>query len=134
MRKILAVLFVFLSVVACGMALADDNKPKQIKAEELGNTIITPYLQDKIIAGKNQIFCSTFQIAWDILSDEIIKEPLQLTGHPPMEQMLNERLTGAKDISENDYIAMAGLNKDGIIENIKKALKAKFNEAFALHQ
>ncbi len=45
-----------------------------------------------------------------------------------MEQMLNERLTGAKDISGDYYLAMAGLNKDGIIEKIKKALKTKFNE------
>ena len=129
MKKILIGLYAVLSILSSGAVLAEDNKPKQTRATELSSTVITPYLQDEIIAGKNQIFCSTFQIAWDILSDEIIKEPLQLSDHPQMEQMLNERLTGVKDISGDYYLAMAGLNKDGIIEKIKNALKAKFNEA-----
>jgi len=128
MKRFAVVLFVFLSLLACGVVSADEGKPKQIKAEDLRNTIVTPYLQEKIVGGKNQIFCSTFQIAWDILSDDIMRQPLQLTGHPLMEQMLNERLTGAKDISSQYYLAMAGFNKDGIVDKIKQALKDKFNE------
>ena len=128
MIKFLAVLLVFLSFLVCEVAFADNSKPKQLKAEELSSTRITPYLKDNIIPGKNQIFCLTFQIAWDIVSDEIIKEPLQLDGHPPLELMLNERMTGAKDISENSYLAMAGLNRDGIEGKIRQALRSKFNE------
>ena len=76
MRKMLVILCVFLSVVACGAVSADDNKPKQIKAEALSNTSVTPYLQDKIIAGKNQIFCSTFQnfVMWIDNAELLLKE------------------------------------------------------------
>ncbi|MEW5894821.1 MAG: hypothetical protein AB1650_03525 [Candidatus Omnitrophota bacterium] len=129
MRKIfvgLCALLAFVSV--CGTVSAEKVTPKQLKSTELKDTIITAYLQNEMVAGKNMMFCSTFQIAWDILSDEIIKEPLQLSDHPKMEQALNQRLTGVNDISEDYYLAMAGFNKDGIVEKIKQALKAKFNE------
>ena len=129
MRKILiGFCGICLSILVCGAALAENNKTKQLKSTELNSTIITSYLQNEIAIGKNLVFCSTFQIAWNILSDEIIKEPLQLSDHPEMEQMLNQRLTGAKDISGDDYLAMAGLNRDRIVEKIKQTLKIKFNK------
>ena len=125
MRKILIAFFLLMAVSNC---LAEEEKPKQVESDQLSQTVITSYVQSDIVEGKNLMYCSTFQIAWDVLSDDIIKEPLRLNGNPLMAQMLNERLTGKEDISEDCYLAMAGLNKDGIVEKIKQALKEKFNE------
>lgn len=123
---------VFLLLFFPIIILAKDKSPELIAPPQLKDTIITAYLPSPIIPGKNQIFCSTFQIAWDILSDTIIKEPLQLSGHPEMEIMLNKRLTGSGDISKDCYLAMAGFNRDNIIDKIKEALKNKFNEKIGI--
>lgn len=126
MKKIMALTFILFLISK--VLLAQDAKPQRIPSDQLKQTVVTSYLQDNIVAGKNLLYCSTFQIAWDTLSDDIIKEPLQLEGNPLAVENLNKRLTGKQDISEDCYLAMAGFNKDGITEKIKQALKEKFNE------
>lgn len=128
-RMIVCLCFFTVFALVGGPVSADSKKPDQVPTTALSRTVITPYLQDEIVEGKNLVFCSSFQIAWDILSDEIIKEPLRLEGQPEMENLLNQRLTGAKDVSADCYFALAGLNRDGIIKKIKQGLKAKFNLA-----
>jgi len=107
--------------------LSQETSPSRIQSSQLKQTTITSYLQENIEQGKNLLYCSAFQIAWDVLSDDVIKEPLQLEDNPMTAQMLNKRLTGKEDISEDCYIAMAGLKRDGIVEKITKALRDKFN-------
>ncbi|MCX5712223.1 MAG: hypothetical protein NTY47_04005 [Candidatus Omnitrophica bacterium] len=98
----------------------------RIDASQLTGTTVTSYMQDDIVPGKNLIYCSTFQLAWNQLVDDIIKAPIQLSDDPLIARMLNQRLTGKQDLSEDCYIAMAGLKKDGIEERINQALKVKF--------
>jgi len=126
--KIMVLSIAFFLSLLLKNGLTQEASPARLESDQLKQTAITSYLQDNIAEGKNLIYCSTFQIAWDILSDEIIGAPLQLTGSPLTAQMLNQRLAGRKDISEDCYIAMAGFNKEGIVEKIKLALKEKFNE------
>jgi len=127
-KKLSAILFMFILFSMLKNGLAQDIKPERIQSDQLKQTAVTSYLQDNIVNGKNLLYCSTFQIAWNALCDDIIKEPLQLKGNPLIAQMLNKRLAGKEDISEDCYLSMAGFNKDGIVEKIKQALKEKFNE------
>lgn len=108
-------------------AYSKEPRVTQIESTQLSNTDVTSYMEKNIESGRNLLYCSTFQIAWDELTDEIIKEPIMLDGNPLTAQLLNKRLTGKQDISENSYIAMVGFNYDGIVERIRKALKEKFN-------
>lgn len=130
MRNIKAMILV--SAIVCfiisGNISAQEAEPGQIVSDELNQTAVTCYMQEKISKGENLLYCSTFQIAWDKLCDEVLKEPLKLSGNPVAQRMLNERLTGEDDISEDYYLAMAGFNRDNIVEKIKKALKEKFDE------
>lgn len=128
MKKLSAILFMFILFSMLKNGLAQDIKPDRIQSGQLKETAVTSYLQDDIVNGKNLLYCSTFQIAWNAFCDDIIKEPLRLKGNPLIAQMLNKRLTGKEDISEDCYLSMAGFNKDGIVEKIKQALKEKFNE------
>lgn len=126
--KVIKIFCLSLSFVALLLSgYAQENDPQRIDSTQLKQTNITAYMQESITAGKNLIYCSTFQIAWDELSDGIIKESLKLQGNPIIAQMLNKRLTGKTGISEDCYLAMAGFKKDGIEDKIKHALKEKFN-------
>jgi hypothetical protein len=126
MKKFIAVLcFLFLSIFVSNYSFAEESK--HLNADELKQTEVTSYLQQQITNGKNLIYCSTFQLAWNVLWDDLIKAPIELSGNPTIQKMLNKRLTGKEDISEDAYIAMVGFNRDGIVEKIDEALLKKFN-------
>ena len=42
-------------------------EPKLLKADarELKNTVVTAHLEERIVPGKNVLWCSTFQLAWN---------------------------------------------------------------------
>lgn len=92
------------------------------------NSLITAYLIRRILPDKNMLYTSNFQIAWNKFADEISRQPVALSGNPIMVQMLNRRLTGTQDISEDCYLAMAGIGSDRITERVTKALSDKFEE------
>lgn len=110
-------------IVGCG------RKPERIlraDSKDLKHTIITAHLEEKIVPGKNLIYCSTFQLAWNELRDNIIKEDIRLEGNPPLAGFLNKKLATKDDISEGSYVAMAGFASDGILEKVNNALRSKF--------
>jgi hypothetical protein len=77
---------------------------------------------------RNMIWCGTFQMAWNELRDNIIKEDIKLKDENALSPELNKKTFTKDYIDEKDYIAMAGYNKDGIVEKINASLKKKFNE------
>jgi hypothetical protein len=107
---------------------AGDAAP-QVDSSSLKETTITSQMEGKITPGKNLIYCSTFQIAWNELKDKIVKEDIRLTNEPPIVTFLNKSLSTKADISEDCYVAMAGFGKDGIVQKINNALREKFREA-----
>lgn len=127
-KVIIFSLSVFSLVMMAQLALGQNNRAPRVGSGQLKLTTVTAYLQSSIVKGKNLLFCSTFQVAWNVLSDDIIKAPLQLAGDPITGKMLNERLTGKNDLSSDDYLAMAGLKKDGIVQKIIESLNEKFKE------
>lgn len=76
----------------------------------------------------NMIWCGTFQLAWNELRDNIIKEDIKFTTEENLSSELNKKAFIKDYINDKDYIAMVGYNKDGIVEKINKSLKDKFNE------
>ena len=91
-------------------------------------TIVTPHLNQKILKGKNLLYCSTFQLAWNELKDKIIKEDIKLQNEPSLVGVLNKKYASKADLSENSYVATAGYGKDNIINKINMALKSKFGK------
>ena len=127
MKKFISVLcFLFLTLFISNYSFTE--AAESIDADSLQQTTVTSYLQKKITNGKNLIFCSTMQLAWNALCDDIIKAPLELSGTPEIQTMLNERLTGKEDIAPDAYVAMAGFNRDGIVKKINDALLNKFDK------
>lgn len=76
----------------------------------------------------NMIWCGTFQMAWNELRDNMVKEDIKLKDENVLSPQLNKKTFTKDYINEKDYIAMVGYNKDGIVEKINSTLKKKFNE------
>ena len=89
-------------------------------------TIVTPHLNQKMVKGKNLLYCSTFQLAWNELKDKIIKEDIKLQNEPSMVGILNKKYASKADLSTNSYVATAGYGRENIINKINAALKNKF--------
>jgi len=112
-----------------GPDLSDvEPEPPQIESSQLKATYITAHLEQAIEAGRNLIYCSTMQIAWNELEDKIIKERIKLEGDPPIVQALNKRLTTKEDLSEDCYIATVELLSNEFLQRLNKTLKGKFGK------
>ncbi len=106
--------------------LWSQQETEQIESKALKATDITAHVEEKITAGRNLLFCCTFQLAWNELRDDKIKEDVHLTNEPPLVKFLNKGLSTKADISEDCYVAMAGYDWEGILGKVNKALKEKF--------
>lgn len=78
---------------------------------------------------KNMIWCGAMNISWNELRDNIIKEDVKLIDEPSVAKELNKKPFTKENLSEKDYIAIAGYGKDGIVNKINKMLKEKFHES-----
>ena len=118
-------LFVFL--ISSTGVMAQENA---VDSKKLKSTTITSHLESKIIPGKNLIFCDTFQLAWNQLTNKILKGDLRMKNEPPMVGVLNRmrKIITSKDLSEKDFLAMVGFGKDNIVSKINKAMDKKFGK------
>jgi flagellar basal body-associated protein FliL len=105
-----------------------EKPPERVSSASLKKTIITPHMEQAIINGKNIVYCSTFQLAWNELKDGVVKEDIKITDEPPIVKILNKGLSTKADLSEKDYIAMAGFVRNNIVMKINEALKKKFKD------
>jgi hypothetical protein len=114
------VLFVVFCVVACSKETHD--------LSDRSKTIITPYMEANMVEGKNMVYCSTFQIAWNMLQDDVLKDKVLLEGRPAVADLLNKQLSTKKDVSDSSYVAMGGVLTDAFLKHLNKSLKEKFSD------
>jgi len=109
----------------------------KIDASELKSTIVTPHLEQKIEEGKNVLWCTTFQLAWNEFCD-LVGEPVKVKPSSKMVDILNESKTTKKDLDEKDYVAMAGKGNaflDEIFEELERKFKGQASpELLKKHQ
>jgi len=98
------------------------------RASDLTSTIVSPHLETPLNTGKNMVWCSTFQLAWN-KACELIGEDIHFYQEPSMVEILNKRAANESDIDTMSYIAVAGHIRDGILSNIKTELSHKFKGA-----
>jgi len=92
----------------------------------LKQTVIVPTLDTLMPKGKNVIWCSSFQIAWNELKDNIIGEPVRVVGAEEIANCLNQAKQSHADISEESYYAVGGCVRDGITEEIQAEMAKRF--------
>ena len=92
----------------------------------LKQTVILPTLDTPIPKGKNVIWCSSFQLAWNQLKDNVIGEPVKLISAEEIANRLNLARQSRADIPDESCYAAAGLVKDGIVEKIQTEMAKRF--------
>lgn len=105
-----------------------DNKEVVATKNSEGNKTKIYSILNVPMEKSNMIWCGTFQLAWNELRDNIIKEDIILKNEDKISPQLNKKAFTKDYLNEKDYIAMAGYNKDNIVEKINKTLNDKFNE------
>jgi hypothetical protein len=115
------------SLIFALAVFAQETAPKQIESTQLQQTLITPVMETPIVPGKNLIYCSTFQIAWNMLQDTVGGR-IEMEGQPEVVNLLNKRLSTTEDISEDCYEAACGEPTRDFWDGLYKRLKDKFGE------
>ncbi len=103
---------------------------KPISAEQLRETDVLPHLEGSVTAGRNYVYCATFQLAWNQSQDKIFGEPIRLAGSPPI---VKDLLRGGKLTEDilppGSYLVRAGLVKDGVVGKIREEMAHRFPDA-----
>jgi len=95
-------------------------------SDKLQRTVIVPTLDTPIESGKNVIWCSSFQVAWNKLKNDIIKEPIKLTNAQTIADRLNNARESEADLPAGSYYSAAGWVKDGIGQTIQQEMAKRF--------
>lgn len=93
---------------------------------DLKRTSVVATLDCPIPEHNNVIWCSTFQLAWDKLRNDVIGEPVRVTGEEELVGRLNRAEVSHGDIEEGSFYAAAGSVHDGIIEQIREEMSRRF--------
>jgi len=135
---ILSILISFVAVIVMFFSLGLDNyliqrleysKVTQTfsgNSDSLQNTTIVATLDSPRPENKNVIWCSSFQLAWNRIRDDVIGEPVEVIGAEKLAARLNKAQQSAADLEANSFYAAAGRMKQGIIDDIRKGMSAKF--------
>ncbi|EKD55881.1 MAG: hypothetical protein ACD_59C00011G0002 [uncultured bacterium] len=99
------------------LILSDDNDT---------STTITPILDNLINKNKNIIYCSSFQTGWNDLTNNVIRETIEIESPPCYFNKINELTKQPALISEDAYLTLSGVVNSQTNGFIKAALKNKF--------
>jgi len=102
------------------------KKPEAIDSANLKQTSVVATLDCPVPEHQNVIWCSTFQIAWNKLKDDIIGEPIKVLGAEELAARLNQAKASEADLEDKSFYATAGFVKDGILEQIQKEMAKRF--------
>ncbi len=89
------------------------------------NIIVTPVMDTKIDINKNMIYCATMQMAWNKLT-EYTNETLEVLNTPDYLSKMNLLTDQLPPVSNDAYMAMAGIADISTTQKIKDTLKEKF--------
>jgi hypothetical protein len=122
---LVGILALSLLPVACRQTKTHVRAP-DVDSKNLKQTVVVATLDCPLPEHKNAIWCSTFQMAWDKLKQDVIGEPIQVLGAEELANRLNAGPFPTGSIEERSYYAVADFVKNGIIEQIQTEMKRRF--------
>jgi hypothetical protein len=95
-------------------------------AADLPGTLVTAHLDTPLPAGKNVLWCGSFQLAWNEACT-LAGGKLQFRGaQPELAASLNRQTFDSADVDAASYVALAGYVREDIAHRIATQLKHKF--------
>lgn len=95
-------------------------------SRNLHRTMIVPALDSPLTAGKNIIWCSSFQLAWNHAWKDVVHTPIKLRDAPFLADRLNRAPQSEADLPPGACYATAGMLKNGIIPTIQRKMAQRF--------
>ena len=92
-------------------------------SKDLKDTVVFPTLDTPVLPGKNIVWCSTMQMAWNKLKDDLVKEPVRVSKAQQVADRLNNSPYVAQDAPEGSWYAVAGF---GIAEEVRREMAKRF--------
>ncbi len=106
--------------------LAQKKETFSGNSDNLKRTAILSAFGSPLQPDKNNIWCSSFQLAWNEMKDTVIKEPLQVMGAEALCVQLNSGRQTKNDLLPESYYANAGSVSNGIIQTIQTDMASRF--------
>lgn len=126
MKKIFWLIFFLLTVVTSSYAFSSDKKVSGLTAVPLFTT------ESK---AENIVWAGTFQLVWNDLANDIIKDNIYLQGgNDDIVNGLNKQSFKSNMISSKSYYKTHGVMTNALRDDINQALKDKFNETSGILQ
>ena len=95
-------------------------------SRSLKQTSVIPTLDSSCPKNRNVIWCSSFQLAWNRIKDDVIGAPVEVVGAEELATRLNTAGQSEADMESDSFYAAAGRVEDGIISKIQKEMTEKF--------
>jgi hypothetical protein len=92
----------------------------------LAGTVIVPTLDTPVPPGKNVIWCSSFELAWNHLKSDVVKEPVRVAGAEEITKRLDASSAAEDDLPPDSCFAIAGRASEGIRDRILKEMATRF--------
>lgn len=129
MKRILSLILLgSLMLTGCSYEAPNPNNDEKNKTEYERSSSITmiPTLKDTISG--DSIWCATFQLVWNDMKNEVVKQDIVFQEQPSMVNNLNKEGFTADMLSDEYYYKAYGLKTLKLKEQIEKGIKDKFNE------
>lgn len=130
MKKILKIIILVIVIllvlwgIKFAMEKSKDAEKTKFSSTEGITTALT--LEDEI--QNDTIWCGTFQLIWNDLKNDIMKQDIVFDPQLQVVENLNKETFTTDDISEQYYYKKVGTPSIALKEEIEKAIKDKFNE------
>ncbi len=95
-------------------------------SDSLEQTIIVPTLDSPCPQNKNVVWCSSFQLAWNRMKNDVIGAPVEVVGAEELAARLNDAKQSDADVEARSFYAAAGRVEGGIIGKVRKDMAARF--------
>jgi hypothetical protein len=95
-------------------------------SKSLMQTLVVLTLDSPCPPGRNVVWCSSFQLAWNELKENVVGEPLEVVGAEDVAARLNAAPQSSLDLTPESFYAAAGWTKDGIVDKVKHDMAVKF--------
>ncbi len=95
-------------------------------SSELARTEIVAAFESPIAAGRNAVWCSTFQVAWNRLCDDPFGAPILIEGAEEAVGLLNSSRAGEEDLDPESYYAASGWASAELIGRIGSEMAERF--------
>ena len=103
-----------------------DEPIKKVDLEATEGLTVVPTMSDELT--EDSTWCGTFQLVWNDMKNEIVKQDVVFSPQEKMAENLNKEEFTEEMISDEYYYKTYGLKTLELKEEIEKGIKEKFNQ------